>query len=324
MSDTKPLVIHRVSVLDLVVETWVWPFAETRRAEIDAHFADKQRERPALFNGRVLLGRNPVFAGDRLSASYFETDFASFLAWRDWGFPDPSRVQRFWHGRASCADGAFVLGEMGQHTRTPGASIFRPARPISTTSGTARSTFPAASRANSRRRPGLRPANIEIEPHWHCVYTGPALAMIRMLQVDMPADAVRDRIVANLAAQHQPELSAIHLVRGVQRSHLAPCRVLSRPSSKPNSHPNSDVQVALILCGCASVAASNTLDIWSRYQCDRRQQEQEKRSAQKIIQGGFHAGAQSCTPVSSGCLPQSRCWGWRLPPRPRRRRSRSA
>jgi hypothetical protein len=39
--------------------------------------------------------------------------------------------------------------------------------------------------------------------------------MIRMLRVDMPGDAVRDRIVANLAAQRQPELSAIHLVRGV-------------------------------------------------------------------------------------------------------------
>jgi len=84
MSDTKPLVIHRVSALDLVVEAWTWPFAEARRAEIAAHFADQQREKPALWNGRVLLGRNPVFSGDRLSASYFETDFASFLAWRDW------------------------------------------------------------------------------------------------------------------------------------------------------------------------------------------------------------------------------------------------
>lgn len=37
--------------------------------------------------------------------------------------------------------------------------------------------------------------------------------MIRMLRVDMPGDAVRDRIVANLASQRQPELSAIHLVR---------------------------------------------------------------------------------------------------------------
>ena len=101
MSGTKPPVIHRVSVLDLVVEAWTWPFAETRRAEIAAHFADKQREKPAMWNGRVLLGRNPVFSGDRFSASYFETDFASFLAWRDWGFPDRFRVQRFRHGRAA-------------------------------------------------------------------------------------------------------------------------------------------------------------------------------------------------------------------------------
>ena len=160
MSGTKPLVIHRVSVLDLVVETWVWPFAETRRAEIDAHFADEQRERPALFNGRVLLGRNPVFAGDRLSASYFETDFASFLAWRDWGFPDPSVFNGFGMGALLCADGAFVLGEMGQHTSNAGRIYFPPERPTSTTSGTARSIFQAASRANSRKRPALRPENM--------------------------------------------------------------------------------------------------------------------------------------------------------------------
>jgi hypothetical protein len=38
--------------------------------------------------------------------------------------------------------------------------------------------------------------------------------MIRMLRIDMPGNVVRDRIVANLALQHEPELSAIHLVRG--------------------------------------------------------------------------------------------------------------
>ena len=55
----------------------------------------------------------------------------------------------------------------------------------------------------------------ESEPHWHCVYTGHAVAMIRLLRVDMAGEALRDRIEANLALQHQPELSAIHLVRGV-------------------------------------------------------------------------------------------------------------
>ena len=39
--------------------------------------------------------------------------------------------------------------------------------------------------------------------------------MIRLLRVDMAGEALRDRIEANLASQHQPELSAIHLVRDV-------------------------------------------------------------------------------------------------------------
>ena len=148
MSGTTPPVIHRVSALDLVVEAWTWPFAETRRAEIAAHFADQQREKPALWNGRVLLGRNPVFAGDRFSASYFETDFASFLAWRDWGFPDASVFNGFGMGALLCADGAFVLGEMGQHTSNAGRIYFP--------SGT---TYQAASSANSRKRPASCRAN---------------------------------------------------------------------------------------------------------------------------------------------------------------------
>ena len=40
--------------------------------------------------------------------------------------------------------------------------------------------------------------------------------MIRILHVDMPGDALRARIEANLALQRSPELSAIHLVRGAR------------------------------------------------------------------------------------------------------------
>ena len=38
--------------------------------------------------------------------------------------------------------------------------------------------------------------------------------MIRLLDVDASAEALRVRIEANLARQREPELSAIHLVRG--------------------------------------------------------------------------------------------------------------
>jgi 8-oxo-dGTP pyrophosphatase MutT (NUDIX family) len=214
MSGMEPHVIHRVSAFDLVVEPWAWPFAAARRAEIDAHFAEKQREKPATWNGRVLLGRNLVFSGGRLSASYFETDFASFLAWRDWGFPDRSVFNGFGMGALRCADGAFVLGEMGQHTSNAGRIYFPSGTPDLNDIRDGRVDIAGSVTRELEEETGLKPGEYESEPHWHCVYTGPAVAMIRILRVDMPAEALRRRIERNLAAQRQPELSAVHLVRG--------------------------------------------------------------------------------------------------------------
>ncbi|MCK1638511.1 NUDIX hydrolase [Bradyrhizobium sp. 157] len=216
MSGTRPPAIHRVSTLDLTVETWAWPFAEARRADVDAHFAERQRERPQLWNGRVLLGRNPVFAGDRFSASYFETDFASFLAWRDWGFPDASVFNGFGMGALLCADGAFVLGEMGPHTANAGRIYFPSGTPDLDDIRDGAVDISGSVTRELEEETGLAPGEYDSEPDWYCIYTAPTVAMIRLLRVNMPGDALRERIECNLASQDQPELSAIHLVRGTR------------------------------------------------------------------------------------------------------------
>jgi 8-oxo-dGTP pyrophosphatase MutT (NUDIX family) len=216
MNDIRPAVIHRVSTLDLAVEAWAWPFAQARRAEIDAYFADRQRERPTMWNGRVLLGRNPVFAGDRFSSSYFETDFASFLAWRDWGFPDSTVFNGFGMGALRCADGAFVLGEMGQHTSTAGRIYFPSGTPDLDDIRDGTVDISGSIARELEEETGIVPGDYRSEADWHCVSTGHAVAMIRILHVDMPGDALRGRIEGNLALQRLPELSAIHLVRGTR------------------------------------------------------------------------------------------------------------
>lgn len=207
-------VIHRVTTLDFAVEAWPWPFARERRAEIDAHFAAEQRKNPALWNGRVLLGRHPIFEGERLSASYFEVDFASFLAWRDWGFSDTSVFNGFGMGALLSSDGAFVLGEMGQHTANAGRIYFASGTPdLDDVRGGALDISGSVER-ELEEETGLAPSDYRSDPLWHCVFTGPALAMIRILRVDMPGEALRARIMGNLALQKSPELSGIHLIRG--------------------------------------------------------------------------------------------------------------
>ena len=208
---TQPL-IHRVTTLDLAFEPRPWPFADERRAEISAHFAVKQREKP-IWNGRILLGRDPVFTGERLRASYFEADFASFLAWRDWGFPDAGVFNGFGMGALRCSDGAFVLGEMGQHTSNAGRIYFPSGTPdLDDISGDAVDMSGSVAR-EVEEETGLTSADYRPAAHWDCVASGSALAMIRILDVDLTGEALRKRIEANLARQDRPELSAIHLVR---------------------------------------------------------------------------------------------------------------
>jgi len=61
---------------------------------------------------------------------------------------------------------------------------------------------------------GLTPADYRADEHWDCVVSGALIAFIRILDVDMPGEALCARIKANLATHQSPELAAVHLVRG--------------------------------------------------------------------------------------------------------------
>jgi 8-oxo-dGTP pyrophosphatase MutT (NUDIX family) len=211
--DMTSVVIHRVTALELTLKPWAWPFATERRADIDAHFAARQRETPALWNGRVLLARNPVFSGGVFRADYFETDFASLLAWRDWKFPVDDVVNGFGMGALRSTDGAFVLGEMSESTANAGR-IYFPAGTPDLDDIVGNTVDIAGSVAREiEEETGLTPADYRADAHWDCVVTGVSIAMMRVLHVEMSGETLRSRIEANLARQEQPELAAIHLVR---------------------------------------------------------------------------------------------------------------
>jgi 8-oxo-dGTP pyrophosphatase MutT (NUDIX family) len=210
-----PIAIHRVTQLDLKCDRWTWPFAEARRADIAVHFALKQAEKPKLWNGRILLARNPDFTGDRFSADYFEADFASFLAWRDWGFADKSVFNGFGMGALRSSDGAFVLGEMAAHTANAGRIYFPAGTPDLDDLKDGAVDIAGSVARETEEETGLKPADYSAARHWDCVVSGALIAIIQILDVDMPGEALRARIEANLAKHALPELSAIHLVRGV-------------------------------------------------------------------------------------------------------------
>ena len=83
--------IFQIDRLDLRFAPKPWDFAVTRRPESDAYFAELQRQKPEVWNGRVLLLHSQVVRDGVFHGAYLEADFASFTAWRHWGSP-PSGV----------------------------------------------------------------------------------------------------------------------------------------------------------------------------------------------------------------------------------------
>jgi 8-oxo-dGTP pyrophosphatase MutT (NUDIX family) len=206
-------VVH-VDRLELAFAPKDWAFANERRAEIDGHFAEQQMRIPALFNGRVLVMHTHELSGGVFRGAYLETDFASFLAWRDWGYPDRSMRNCFAPAGLRGSDGGFVLGVMSEGTANAGRVYFPAGTPdLSDVVGDIVDLGVSVTR-ELHEETGLSASEFEADPGWYVVPHGPRFAMMKMMQSRETAARLRERILDNIAAQDEPELSDVVIVRG--------------------------------------------------------------------------------------------------------------
>jgi 8-oxo-dGTP pyrophosphatase MutT (NUDIX family) len=208
--------IAKVDHIEIAIEPWSWDFATARRNEIDRYFARLQQERSALWNGRALLLNRYSIGGGVLRGTCFETDYASFLAWCDWGFPEQCAFNFFAAAALCSADGAYLLGEMAPYTAC--------ARQLYLPSGTPEPNDILVDgtldlQANLRRElleeTGIDVDELDAEPGWTVVLDGVVVAIVKKLMAHQDASELRARIFQYLATEVQPELSDIRPVWGL-------------------------------------------------------------------------------------------------------------
>jgi hypothetical protein len=210
-----------VAELDLVVEPYDWPFARERAEEIAAHWEARRTEKPALFDGRVLLMFRHAFelrADGRLAlrGAYFETAYSNFLAWRDFGFRDPAICNGFSMAALQSADGAYLLGEMADHTATAGQVYFAAGTPdLSDVFGTC-VDLEASVKRELLEETGLNPAETRFGAGWRVVHAPPLIACMKVMRLPIEADVAKRRIETFLASETRPELAAVHIVRRLE------------------------------------------------------------------------------------------------------------
>lgn len=200
--------IARITHLDCRCEPKRWSWAEDNREAVRANWAERTRDRPRMFNGRVLLMSDLGLAEGRCSATYFETDFADFLAWRDLGYPDRSVTNGYAMGALQGSDGAFVCGVMGGHTANAGRIYFPAGTPdLSDLRPDGTVDLSGSVLRELEEETDLPPDSYQVGDDWIVVDQWPAAAFFRLITFPIPAAAVAERIRDNLTRQADPELT---------------------------------------------------------------------------------------------------------------------
>jgi 8-oxo-dGTP pyrophosphatase MutT (NUDIX family) len=200
--------------LELAFVPQPWRFADERRSDIDRHFAKLKAATPALWNGRMLMLADHTIDRSVLRGSFLETDFASFVAWRDWGFPEAGVHNCFAMGALRAGDGAYLLGVMGPRTVNAGKVYFPAGVPDLDDIVDGKVDLARNVVREVAEETGLGPTDYTADAGWVCVRTGRRLAMMKLLAVRESAEELRARILAHLARDTEPELADIRIVQG--------------------------------------------------------------------------------------------------------------
>jgi 8-oxo-dGTP pyrophosphatase MutT (NUDIX family) len=142
----------------------------------------------------------------------FETDYASFIAWRDWGFPDRDVRACFAMGALLSRDGAFLLGVMNAHTAGAGGIYFPSGvlDPGDVVGG--RVDFDRNVRREIVEETGLSLDDVTADP-WRLVLAPQRVALIKVFRFRKSESEMRASILDHLQKESLSELSDVHIVR---------------------------------------------------------------------------------------------------------------
>ncbi len=215
---SEPARLLRVGELDLKFEPARWAFAERQAASIAAHWTRLRKAKPSLFNGRILLlGRRVIETGSdgvlRLRGAYFETDYADYRAWEEFGFPGEPVENCFSMAALRGSDGAFLLGEMAPHTFTAGQIYFPAGTPDPNDVFDGRVDLEASAGRELFEETGVTAGEATTARGWTLAFTPQRIACMKLMTLAVPAAWAKARIDAHLARDPHAEFSRIHLVR---------------------------------------------------------------------------------------------------------------
>jgi 8-oxo-dGTP pyrophosphatase MutT (NUDIX family) len=205
--------IKRLARVSLGVDPARWVYEGKNRGRIEKHWKKAQLENPTLHNGEIFMLTQWTLDNDELAGTVQPASFASFLYWREQGYPDTGARNCFGSSVLQSRDGHILFGRMAAHTATAGlvypvggsfSSEDISAGMLQIESNIARELL---------EETGLKPEDAEREAGYICVEEGPRISLAARLVFDCDTDSLRQRIREYLEMCDDPELDDVVVFR---------------------------------------------------------------------------------------------------------------
>lgn len=206
--------VFTASRVDLRVEAEAWAFARHNAAEIARHWERRARERPRFFNGVVhVLTSHSLSEAGLFSARLRRTDFASFLYWRESGWPDRSVMDAFGAALILSPGGRLLVAEQRAGNLNEGL-VYPPSGfiDLSDIGADGRVDIDASVRREVAEETGLDAAALQAGGPYVIATAGPVLAIGVLLRSRLSEDALIARVAGHIAADPASELQRVRFI----------------------------------------------------------------------------------------------------------------
>jgi hypothetical protein len=205
--------ITPLTSVSLSVNPQRWRYESDNRMRIEKYWHKIQAENSALHNGGIYMLTDWTLGDGMLKGSVQPASYASFLYWREQGYPEIGTRNCFGSSVLQSQEGHILFGRMAAHTLTSGLVY-----PVGGSFGDEDVSMGALHVETNIARElveetGLTPQAGRRQDGYICVEEGPRMALAATFVFDCASGELRNRIIAHLEMCDDPELDEVVIFR---------------------------------------------------------------------------------------------------------------
>ncbi len=206
--------VVEINACDLTVTEAPWAWAEENAAAIRRFWNRAVAEKPAMFNGGILmLCRHDIDDGV-FHGEVLKTDFASLLYWKDKAMPDDAGVRNvFGCAVVRSSDGHLLFGHMGAHTAVAGRVYPMAGTPDLNDIADGKLDIEGSISRELQEESGLKAEDANRHPGFLYIEDGGMSALCAVFEYDSPSRELKTRMMQHIDLQDESELDDIVVFR---------------------------------------------------------------------------------------------------------------